>query len=221
MNFPISLIQVEVPIHIHNGGTAVITFVGIGFDRRQLGDAMPLEGSDLSTQPSVPAQQAIPLPDQAVFLSEERLAFGNVPLFSRTRRVVFLNNHSVEHAMTFKWHVTTSDDADLVHVSPAHGCLAPRQSMLCHVTLLAKGSPRFCDLDLVCEVTDETRMMEYEAELAEWERELQRQRNEFNVTEKNPNDDRRVWRQQVFLELKNYRIMIHTALINWILITCM
>ena len=54
--------MVDVPIRVHNGDTAIITFTGIGYDRRIMGDTMPLnETQDMSGVPSV---QSIALPGQ-------------------------------------------------------------------------------------------------------------------------------------------------------------
>ena len=54
--------MVDVPIRVHNGDTAIITFTGIGYDRRIMGNTMPLnETQDMSGVPSV---QSIVLPGQ-------------------------------------------------------------------------------------------------------------------------------------------------------------
>ena len=54
--------MVDVPIRVHNGDTAIITFTGIGYDRRIMGNTMPLsETQDMSGVPSV---QSIALPGQ-------------------------------------------------------------------------------------------------------------------------------------------------------------
>lgn len=42
-------------------------------------------------------------------LSVDRLVFGNVPLFSRERKMVFIKNNSYEHKISFTWHVTNSE----------------------------------------------------------------------------------------------------------------
>ena len=34
------LSQVDVPIRIHNGDTALVTFKGVGYDKRVMGDTM-------------------------------------------------------------------------------------------------------------------------------------------------------------------------------------
>ena len=59
---PPSYHQVDLPIHIHNGDTAIVTFTGVGFDKRALGDTMPL--SDNHEVSGVPSVQSVPLPGQ-------------------------------------------------------------------------------------------------------------------------------------------------------------
>jgi len=55
--------QVDVPIHIIGGDSALITFKGIGYDRRAMGSTMPM-----LDQPNefmrVPSLQKVPVPDQ-------------------------------------------------------------------------------------------------------------------------------------------------------------
>ena len=51
---------------------------------------------------------------QLVYLSQERISFGNLPLFSRARRMVFVSNRSKENDISFEWHVTSQADAQVV-----------------------------------------------------------------------------------------------------------
>jgi hypothetical protein len=103
--------QVDVPIKIHNGETALITFTGIGFDKRVMGEALPLTNQhDMS---GVPAVQSVPVPGQQAFLSQERIAFGNVPLFCRSRQIVFVINRSSNNTISFCWHTTSKEDSQV------------------------------------------------------------------------------------------------------------
>jgi hypothetical protein len=52
---------------------------------------------------------------QLCFLSQERVSFGNVPLYSKSRRLAMLTNKSREHAVEFRWHVTNPRDAGVSH----------------------------------------------------------------------------------------------------------
>ncbi|XP_006820550.2 cilia- and flagella-associated protein 65-like [Saccoglossus kowalevskii] len=174
--------MVDVPIHIINGDTALITFTGVGYDKRIMGDTMPLtDQHDLS---GVPAVQSVPVPRQLVYLTQERLSFGNLPLFSQSRRTTYITNRSTSHIVSYEWYVTSEADSQVVDIQPVSGVLQPLESMLCKVTFIATGEPSFYDLDLVCEITDETELAEYRRELAAWEAEKERQKYEFTITEK-------------------------------------
>ena len=51
----------------------------------------------------------VSVPGQTVVLSHERVSFGNLPLFSKTRKVVFMTNTS-DHTISYSWHVSNSGD---------------------------------------------------------------------------------------------------------------
>ncbi|PAA81244.1 hypothetical protein BOX15_Mlig015079g2 [Macrostomum lignano] len=172
----------DLPIQIVDGETALISFCGLGFDRRALGDSQP--DVDLAERPTVASRQAIPLQDQLAVLSEERLSFSNVPVFSRNRRVVFLNNTSLDRPAQFQWHVTHRSHSQIVTIVPARGRLEPGESTLCHLILVPDSDPKFYDLDLICEVQDLVRLRQYEEDIRDWQEELRKAEEEFTITEK-------------------------------------
>ncbi|XP_041477861.1 LOW QUALITY PROTEIN: cilia- and flagella-associated protein 65-like [Lytechinus variegatus] len=173
--------MVDVPIHIIGGDTALITFTGVGYDKRNLGTTMPMtDGTELTGVPSV---QSIPLNEQLLYASEERVAFGNLPLFSEQRKVVYLTNRSPSHTVSFEWYVTSEDDSQVLDIQPPQGTLHPGEGCMCKVVFTAIGEPSFYDLDVICEVADETIMAEYRKELQDWEAEKERQKYEFTITE--------------------------------------
>lgn len=54
--------MVDIPIYVHHGDMAVVTFTGVGYDRRIMGHTMPVtEHQDLSGVPSV---QSATMPGQ-------------------------------------------------------------------------------------------------------------------------------------------------------------
>ena len=63
----------------------------------------------------VPGIQSVSVPGQLVYLSEERVAFHNVPMYSRARRMFVMTNQSTEHTTHFEWHVTSLKDSQ-VHI---------------------------------------------------------------------------------------------------------
>lgn len=187
--------MVDVPIHVHNGDTAIVTFTGVGYDKRIMGDTMPM--TDQQDLTGVPGVQSVPVPGQLAFLSQERISFGNLPLFCRGRRMLFITNRSKNRPVTFEWHVTCPQDSQYLSISPVRGYLEPGDSKLCRVTFIACGQPSFYDLDLVCEVTDEVEYGEYKEKLNEWQAERMRQKYEFTITENDLDADRRIGSPEV------------------------
>ena len=78
---------------------------GVGYDSRALGATMPL--TDGQGMTGVPPIQSITVAGQLCYLSEERLSLGNIPQFSRARRMLVFTNRSQEHDVSFVWHVTS------------------------------------------------------------------------------------------------------------------
>ncbi|KAL5005595.1 hypothetical protein ScPMuIL_016753 [Solemya velum] len=182
--------MVDVPIHVSEGDTAIVTFTGVGYDKRVLGETMPMtDQHDISGVPSV---QSVPIPGQLTYLSQERISFSNMPLFCRARRMVFLTNVSKERDVSFEWHVTSQADSKYLSISPVSGELRAGETKMCRVVFMACGVPSFYDLDLVCEVTDETEMSLYREKLEEWEDEQMRQQYEFTITEDDLDADKRI-----------------------------
>lgn len=52
----------DVPIHVHNGDTAIVTFTGVGYDKRIMGETMPM--TDQQDLTGVPGVQSVPVPGQ-------------------------------------------------------------------------------------------------------------------------------------------------------------
>ncbi|XP_050388962.1 cilia- and flagella-associated protein 65 [Patella vulgata] len=182
--------MVDVPIRVCGGETAIVTFTGVGYDKRVMGDTMPItEQQDLTGVPSI---QSVPVPGQLAYLSQERITFGNAPLFSRSRRIVFVMNKSKEKSIFFEWHVTSPSDSQFLSIFPLKGYLEAGESQMCRVSFLASNTPSFYDLDLICQITDEHEMKKYRKKLADWEKELERQKNEFTITENDLDADKRL-----------------------------
>ncbi|XP_051787174.1 cilia- and flagella-associated protein 65 isoform X2 [Erpetoichthys calabaricus] len=174
--------EVDVPVHIIGGESALISFCGVGYNRKLLGESAP----DRTTSAlfSVPPVQKVPLPDQVVFLSEEQVSIGDIPVYSKTTRIFFLYNTSEKEKMHFTWH-NTSEMSKAVSIMPSSGELAPGESCLCILTLFASGSPSFYLLEFICQVTSKHALAQYKRELLEWEKEKDRQFTEFSITDKN------------------------------------
>lgn len=52
----------DVPIRVHNGDTAIITFTGVGYDKRIMGETMPM--TDQQDLTGVPGVQSVAIPGQ-------------------------------------------------------------------------------------------------------------------------------------------------------------
>ncbi|XP_038277803.2 cilia- and flagella-associated protein 65 isoform X3 [Dermochelys coriacea] len=173
--------SVDVPIHILEGDSALITFQGIGYDPHIMGQTAQF---DQVLSPSVtPGSSKLTVPGQTAFLSQHRICLGNIPVFSKSSRLVFLNNASESEAVIFAWHVGTSSVSETLQIVPEMGVVQPGDGTHCIITLQASGNPCFYNADLVCEVVMQQPLAKYEKELQEWEAEKERQTVEFTITE--------------------------------------
>ena len=53
--------QVDVPVRIIGGETVLVTFTGVGYDQRIMGDTLPVKDVESTT---VPAKQIVQVPKQ-------------------------------------------------------------------------------------------------------------------------------------------------------------
>ncbi|XP_078260484.1 cilia- and flagella-associated protein 65 [Rhinoraja longicauda] len=172
---------VNIPIHILNGDSALVTITGIGYDKRILGTCASF--NDPLSYAGAPAIQRAPVLGQLMFMSEERISFGNIPVFTKSSRIIFLYNVSETEVITYTWHSTSVHVSEALTIVPISGVLHPGDSAHCIVTLRTHKIPCFHDLDLICEVYSKRQLTEYQKELLEWEREKDRQQVEFTITE--------------------------------------
>ncbi|XP_050976101.1 cilia- and flagella-associated protein 65 [Labeo rohita] len=171
--------SVDVPIHVVEGDSMFVTFEGQGFDERE---SEPIQIQD--GRITVPCTQRIPVPGQVVFLSEERVCFGDIPVGSRSTRILFLTNVSHTDQVLYKWNGASAECQQTVKIHPESGRLAPEESVLCILTIQASGSPAFYQQDLICEITVVKQLAQYHRDLRQWKEETERQKYEFTITEK-------------------------------------
>ncbi|KAM4608647.1 cilia- and flagella-associated protein 65 [Polymixia lowei] len=174
--------SVDIPVHIQGGDSMLVRFEGCGFDSRVPGSSGPLYFPDAHS--SVPCVQKVPLPGQVVFLSEERVSLGDIPVHTRSTRILFLTNVSQTDTVHYDWDLPQQDSQQVVQISPEQGSLCPGQSALCVLTLTSTDCPTFYQLDLICQVTQEAALAQYHDALRRWEEERDRQQHEFTLTEK-------------------------------------
>ncbi|NWW85581.1 CFA65 protein, partial [Rhynochetos jubatus] len=174
--------SVDVPIHILEGESVLITFQGVGYDPNTVGDAAT---SHEVLFPSVfPGPTELTVPGQAATLSHRRICLGNIPDCAKASQLVFLNNISENKAVVFAWRISTCNDRRVLQISPESGVVQPGESIPCFITLQPSGSASFFSTDLVCEVRIQESLVRYERDLQEWEKEKERRTVEFTITEK-------------------------------------
>ncbi|XP_056664049.1 cilia- and flagella-associated protein 65 isoform X2 [Monodelphis domestica] len=176
---------VDVPIHILGWNSAIIRFEGVGYDRFIMGNTAPFHS--ITTTDQTPAVTRLIVPGQVAFLSQSRISLGNIPVCSRSSRLIFLNNASEKDPIIFSWDLEASSIIEnvILKVSPMMGMAAPGENIPCVVTMDASQHACFYSLDLVCKVYLQKALSQYEIELQAWEKEKARQEVEFTITENN------------------------------------
>lgn len=171
--------SVDISICVLEGDSVLVTFEGCGFDKR---DSVPLQLHDGHL--TVPCTQKVPLPGQMVFLSEERVSFGDIPVCSQSTRILFLTNVSHTGRVLYSWKLKEEDGRQTVQIHPVSGSLSPEESVLCILTVYTSSSPMFYQQDLICEITPEAALACYQIDLQQWEENKEREKHEFTITEK-------------------------------------
>lgn len=82
----------------------IVTFKCIGYDKRKLNN-IKIENKSSA----IPEKQPFTLTNQLAQLTLDRILLGDIPLFSRERKFLFVKNNSSEHKISFTWHVTNPD----------------------------------------------------------------------------------------------------------------
>ncbi|KAI4873066.1 hypothetical protein NFI96_025495 [Prochilodus magdalenae] len=171
--------SVDIPIYVLEGDSLLVTFEGCGFDER---DSVPFQFH--GEYPAVPCTQKVATPGQLVFLSEERVTFGDIPVCCKSTRILFLTSVSHSDKILYSWKLKEQNNNWAVHIHPMSGSLAPGDSALCILTINTSGNPTFYQEDLICEITPEAALAQYHKDLQQWEGEKEREKHEFTITEK-------------------------------------
>eukprot|EP01136_Pigoraptor_vietnamica_P041036 Opistho-1_new@13537 len=130
----------------------------------------------------VPAAQGIPHGRQPVHLSQERVEFGDVPLYSRVRRLVFVTNNSKEDAVSFRWVLSHPLSTNVLDVTPSSGMLAPGASALCRIAFVSQGRPQLYDFDIECHFDNMTEVNAHRAKVEEVVRKRHEKIDDINRT---------------------------------------
>ncbi|XP_063144976.1 cilia- and flagella-associated protein 65 [Candoia aspera] len=174
--------SVDVPIHILDGDSALITFQGVGFDPQVMGETAQFD--KVVSAATTPVSAKLTVPGLAAYLSQPRICLGNIPVYSKCSRLFFLNNASEDEVIVFTWHIGISPAMAALKIIPQNGIVQAGESTHCVLTLHAGENPCFYNVDLICEIFTQDSLDQYEKELHEWETEKARQAVEFTITEK-------------------------------------
>ncbi|XP_045910743.1 cilia- and flagella-associated protein 65 isoform X2 [Micropterus dolomieu] len=175
--------HMDIPIHVQDGESTLVRFEGCGYNSPTLGSTNPFNCSD--TEAPQPCVQRLPFPGQVIFLSEDTLSLGDIPVCSRSSRIFFLTNVSPTDTVHYTWGLLQQSIHQVVQIHPEGGSLHPQESALCVLTFTSTDYPTVYQLDIVCQVIQQATLTRYHDALQRWEEEKERQQVEFTITDKN------------------------------------
>ncbi|GAA6231328.1 coiled-coil domain-containing protein 108 [Lates japonicus] len=175
--------HIDIPVHIQDGDPTLVRFEGCGFDTATMSSSNPFNCSD--TKGSVPCVQRVPFPGQVVFLSEDSVSLGDIPVCSQSSRILFLTNVSHTDTVHYTWDLPQQSNQQVVQIHPERGSLCPGECTLCVLTFTSTDYPTVYRLDLICQVIQEAALNRYCEALQRLEEERERQQDEFTITDRN------------------------------------
>ncbi|KAJ4933197.1 hypothetical protein JOQ06_030032 [Pogonophryne albipinna] len=170
----------NIPIHVEDGDSTLVKFEGCGLDSPTLISKIPSHCNDMKA--SEPCVQRGPFPGQVVFLSEDSVSLGDIPVCSQSSKILFLTNVSHTDTVHYTWELQSNKQA--VEIHPERGTLCPGESAPCVLTFTSTDYPAVYQLDIICQVFQEAALTRYYDALQHLEEEKKRQRDEFTVTDK-------------------------------------
>jgi hypothetical protein len=103
----------NIKIDLENCEPALITFIGHGFDKRNIPSDI---AKSLTNHFEITKQ--LNLNERLALLTNDRMNFGNLPLFTKQRQITFLKNQSNKDSISFIWHVTNPDQVRHIRIQP-------------------------------------------------------------------------------------------------------
>ena len=94
----------DIKFLVNGRDTSVVTFKCIGYDKKALKNITI--ASKMHEESKLNSRL---LPNQLASLSMDRMSLGDIPLFTRERKVFFIKNNSAKDRVTFTWHVTNPE----------------------------------------------------------------------------------------------------------------
>lgn len=101
----------------------------------------------------VPSAQILELPKQLVYLSQDRINFGDIPAGCFLRSAIVVHNKSAR-SVSFRWNMSEVPD-NLVTIEPSVGHLKPNESAICRLFFQPTFEPHIYETDICCEVMNE------------------------------------------------------------------
>ncbi|KAH6577222.1 hypothetical protein BASA60_004157 [Batrachochytrium salamandrivorans] len=154
--------EVDIPISVSSSKTHMITIKGIG--ERQL--TLPkTKLFDPKIYPDrISGLRPVESSNDIGSLSLENISFGHVPLGATMRQVVAIRNSHERADISFKWKIPEFWPTGEIVVTPSEGMLHPSESRICKVIFKPKAKCRIYDLDIVCDILNQTEMNESTAQ---------------------------------------------------------
>ncbi|KAM4731000.1 cilia- and flagella-associated protein 65 [Anableps anableps] len=181
--------HMAVPIHILDRDSVMINFEGFGMDASSTSTCCPSEYSDAKA-PKRCAQKG-PFTGQEAFLSEDSVVIGDIPVCTKSSRILFLTSLSHTDTIYYLWKIPTQNNQQVVQLHPERGSLGPGECAICVLTFVS-DYPSVYQLDLICQVTHKAALVRCHRALQRWEAEKKRQQVEFTITDKSSSDSQRV-----------------------------
>lgn len=140
----------------------MLTVVATGYHPRlttlaQVNAALASAAIAVSSAP--PKKQLVAVPDQSVRFVSDFVDFGHVPMYSQLHQLLVLENHAESasgelQVATFEWDTTHVLVANgMLQFAPKSGELAPGESAIVRVTVLALSDAMVVNHDVACFVT--------------------------------------------------------------------
>ncbi|XP_043988384.1 cilia- and flagella-associated protein 65 isoform X1 [Gambusia affinis] len=188
--------HMDVPIHILEKDSVIVNFEGCGMNALSTSANISIEYSDAKTHRHCAKKG--PFPGQVAWLSVDSVSIGDIPVCTKSSRIMFITSLSYTEIVYFVWEIPTQSNQQVVQIHPERGCLGPRECVMCILTFVSEF-PTIYQLDLVCQITQKAALIHYHKALQCWEEEKKRQENEFTITDKISSRTQRVLVDEILL----------------------
>lgn len=131
-----------VPISVVGGDMRVIKFYAEGYHPD------PHSTPEGTVWP-LPLAQLMPIPNQPVMMSWERLVLRDIPMGAAIQRLVVLTNTNKDDVMLFSFDLSGELAAQFLTVTPAEGAIPPETHVVVRVTVRCMTTSVF-DFDVPC-----------------------------------------------------------------------